>query len=131
MSLGQETLARDVRVRVTNIDTHRIGVISVMLYGEDGYPRDHGKALSIQSKQADTPTLEFTFSINLEVFAIKVLHDEDMNNEVSKDWTGIFPSEGLGFSNGATLSFGPPSFRRSKLVLAETGDVIEIPVIYP
>jgi uncharacterized protein (DUF2141 family) len=126
-------LAKDLTVTVTDIDTSRPGQIMVMYYGEDGFPKDHAKAISIQTQNVseNTKTMRFQFNIDRESFAFKILHDEDMTGEVGKNWTGIIPSEGLGFSNGATLGFGPPSFKKAVLQTNETGAEIIIPIIYP
>lgn len=63
-------------------------------------------------------------------FAIKVHHDEDSSGTVTKDWTGFIPAEGLGFSSGAQLRFGPPSFDDAVMTLPNDGK-IEINIIYP
>ena len=75
--------------------------------------------------------MRFRFTVEKDNFAIKILHDENMDGEVSKNWTGIIPSEGLGFSNGAKLVFGPPSYRDVVLNTDEVGKEIAIPIIYP
>lgn len=124
-------IAKDLTIRITGIETKRPGNIMVMLFAEDGYPKDHNKAISIQNKKANAPQLDFNFSVTEKQFAIKVLHDETMDGKVAKNWTGILPAEGLGFSNGARIRFGPPSFERSKLNLNEVGKVISIKMVYP
>ncbi|TQV89857.1 DUF2141 domain-containing protein [Aliikangiella coralliicola] len=129
--LSSPILAKDLTIRVSDIDVTRPGNIMVMLYSKDGYPKNHAKAVSTQNKPAENKTLEFIFNVDISEFAIKVLHDENMDGKVSKNWTGFIPAEGLGFSNGAKLNFGPPSFKKSKLELSEAEDVINISVIYP
>jgi len=131
MMLSTPGLAKNLTVQVSDIDLTRPGNIMVMLYTKDGYPKNHDKAVSIQTKSASHQNINFIFPLDFEEFAIKVLHDENMDGKVSKNWTGIFPSEGLGFSNGATLNFGPPSFQKSKLRFSKTTNVINIPIIYP
>lgn len=42
-------------------------------------------------------------------YAIAVLHDEDGDGDMDRDFIGI-PQEGYGFSSGARPGFGPPSF---------------------
>ncbi|MEG9862769.1 MAG: DUF2141 domain-containing protein [Parvularculales bacterium] len=126
-------LAKDVTVTVEAIDTERPGQIMAMLFSEDGFPIDHGKALATQTRNVTTGSDTMRFRINVEndTFAIKILHDEDMTGKVSKNWTGIIPSEGLGFSNGAKLGFGPPSYKDAALKTDEVGREIAIPIIYP
>lgn len=123
--------AKEIRVRVENIDVNKPGNIMVMLYGEEGFPKDHAKALSVQTLPANAEYFVISFSTVPAEFAIKVLHDEDCTGEVSKNWTGIIPSEGLGFSNDAKLSFGPPKFAKAKLTLSELDNLITIKMVYP
>ncbi len=123
--------AKDLTIRIVGIDTKRPGDIMVMLYGKDGYPKDHGKAVATQNKKASAKELDFKFKVSLNEFAVKVLHDETMDGKVAKNWTGILPAEGLGFSNGARIRFGPPSFKRSKLDSSKVGNGITIKMVYP
>lgn len=43
------------------------------------------------------------------IYAISVVYDEDNNGKLNTGFFGI-PTEKIGFSNGATSRFGPPSF---------------------
>lgn len=125
------TLAKEVNIKVTNIEANRGGNMIVMIFGKDGFPIAHDKAILIQ-KQPAKYQMNFTFTVKNEEFAIKVLHDEDENDKVTKNWTGIIPAEGLGFSNGQKLSLtGPPSYRKSKILLSNIDQIIEIKIIYP
>ena len=132
LSTAVPAFAKEITVTVEEIDTERPGHIMVMLYSEDGFPKDHAKALSTQTQSVTTGsnTMRFRFTVEKDNFAIKILHDENMDGEVSKNWTGIIPSEGLGFSNGAKLGFGPPSYRDAVLNTDEVGKEIAIPIIY-
>lgn len=49
-------------------------------------------------------------------YAISVHHDENDDDKVNSNWIGI-PKEGLGASNNAKGSFGPPSFDKAKISL--------------
>ena len=129
--MSQEVNAKDIIVHIENIDKEKPGNIMVMLYGYDGFPKDHAKAISVEVLPADIDKMTIKFSSVPEEFAIKVLHDEDETGEVTKNWTGIIPAEGLGFSNGAKLSFGPPKFDRAKVKLADIKSPITIKIIYP
>ncbi len=42
-------------------------------------------------------------------YAIAVFHDENGNDEFDTNFIGL-PTEGYGFSNGATVFLGPPAF---------------------
>ena len=76
-------------------------------------------------------TFTFSDSLNSEL-AFKVLHDEDSNNKVTKNWMGIWPREGLGFSNDTVMGVaGPPGFDAAKVSKEEIRKGIKMRVIYP
>lgn len=124
-------LAKDVVVSVSGIDTGRTGKVLVMLFGEEGYPVKHDRALSIQSIEPEQETMDVRFDVKLEAFAIKVLHDEDEDGKTTKNWTGFIPAEGMGFSNGARIGLGPPSFNDARLMLNEVAGSVSVPIVYP
>jgi uncharacterized protein (DUF2141 family) len=87
-----------------------------------------------QIKGATSKNLKFVFKVDntVDELAIKVFHDEDGNGKVSKNWTGIYPKEGLGFSNKQKLgTFGPPSYDKSKLSKKEFLKILNISLLYP
>ena len=132
VAVATPALAQDIVIRVTDIDSTRSGNVMVMVFGEEGYPTKHDKALQVQNKPADSAELAFSFTVGQSPLAIKVLHDEDENGQTTKNWTGIWPAEGLGFSNGARLRLtGPPSFADAQLDLESVDGAIVVPVIYP
>jgi len=119
-----------VQLHVNKIEANRGGIISIYIFLEDGFPVKHDKAI----KHYSTETIDSKQSIKIEVpevpFAIKIHHDEDASGNVTKNWTGFIPAEGLGFSSGAKLGFGPPDFEDAVMTLPETGQV-SISIIYP
>jgi len=131
-NLANTALATDITIRVSQIDNSRGGNVMVMIFAEDGYPKNHDKALMTQTRRADRQMLYFTIPIDREEFAIKALHDEDETGTVSKNWTGMIPSEGLGFSNNARISWkGPPTYLDSKILLKDIKGPVQINIIYP
>ena len=76
--------AESILVEVRGIDTSRGGSVLAMLFGADGFPKDHSKAISIQSRPANKGQMTFEFQIELSEFAIKVLHDEDDSGQGGK-----------------------------------------------
>jgi len=127
-------MANQIEVIVDNIDIKRGGEIRVYLFSEKGFPKVHEDALQLQSKQAIEKSMRFIFTLDesIKELAIKLYHDENSDGKVSKNWTGIYPSEGLGFSNNQTLGvFGPPSYKSSKLTKDKFLNPINISIIYP
>lgn len=46
-------------------------------------------------------------------YAVQAYHDENDNHDVDRAFLGI-PKEGIGFSNDAPASFGPPSWDKAR-----------------
>ncbi|MBL4838201.1 MAG: DUF2141 domain-containing protein [Kordiimonadaceae bacterium] len=124
-------LADELNIRVTGIQSDRGGVLSVMMFGKDGYPKKHAKALEIKSVPADQNEIFFVFTTDRDHVAVKAHHDEDGDMKVTKNWTGIYPAEGLGFSNKRRVTLtGPPSYNKSKVSRADFGQTLEIALRY-
>lgn len=115
---------------INEIDHKRGGDICVYIFMEEGFPKKHDKALKKYCYSATNTSIQFDIHAPDKPFAIKVLHDEDSSGTVTKDWTGFIPAEGLGFSSGAELGFGPPSFDDAVMSLPHNGK-IKISIIYP
>ena len=62
-------------------------------------------------------------------YALAVFHDENDNGEFDTSWIGL-PAEGLGFSNGAWIGFGPPSFEDAAVELKGAQKQIVIALRY-
>jgi uncharacterized protein (DUF2141 family) len=59
------------------------------------------------------------------VYAVVAMHDENDNGKMDYNFLGI-PTEGYGFSSGATATFGAPSFDAAKFQY--NGGVLKIPI---
>jgi len=124
----------ELNIRVDNIDTKKGGNLSVYIFGKNGYPKVHKDALLHQIIKVEKNSENFIFEIenNIKDLSIKVHHDENSDGKVSKNWTGIYPKEGLGFSKKQeVVMFGPPNYEDSKLTLEEFREKINISLIYP
>ena len=53
-------------------------------------------------------------------YALALIHDENGNGKVDTNWIGM-PKEGVGASNNATGTLGPPSWRDAKFELQAGG----------
>lgn len=132
MLTTNSSLASELKIKVSNIDVNRGGNIIVMIFGENGFPKIHEKAFFIRTQSAQQEIMEFKFNLVLEELAVKVLHDENEDGKVTKNWTGIYPKEGLGFSNNQKIGLtGPPKYKYSKLLREQFKDGLNISIIYP
>ncbi len=58
-------------------------------------------------------------------YGIAVLHDENKNGKMDKNFVGI-PQEPYGFSNNVRVTFGPPTWEKSKFVVR--GSITEVSI---
>lgn len=123
--------AAKVPVTIQGIDVERGGRLLVMLFARDGFPVQHDRALSIQSVPVNAASVRVDVPLvgDADEYAIKVLHDQDGNGRVSKNMIGL-PAEGLGFSSGARLLFGPPKFNAARFARAASGQAQRIRLQY-
>lgn len=126
-------MASEITIQVEEINNTLGGNIVAMLFSKDGFPKEHEKAIARQIRQASTSKVKFTFENNgYENLAIKIHHDENGDTRVTKNWTGIIPKEGLGFSNGGRIGlFGPPSYTECVLDHIDLSSPITIKMRYP
>lgn len=115
---------------LTNIDFGRGGEIHVLVFQEDGFPKDHAKAVKRYILNSEETKHNISIEVPEGMFALKIHHDENSSGSVSKNWTGIIPSEGLAFSSGARVRFGAPSFRAAKMDYPEDGS-LSLQILYP
>jgi len=124
--------ATEFNVKVNNIDVKRGGNIIVMIFSEEGFPKRHKLALLSQTKHLSHETMGFVFDVDTDELAVKVLHDDNGDGKVTKNWTGIWPKEGLGFSNDQKISLkGAPKYEYSKLLKRQFKGGINISIRYP
>ncbi|MDN4504424.1 DUF2141 domain-containing protein [Alteromonadaceae bacterium BrNp21-10] len=125
-------MAKEVVVNIQGIEPSKGGNIMLLLFSEKGFPKKHDLALEILTVKADATEIQLSFNTELDELALKVLHDEDENGQVTKNWTGIIPAEGLGFTNKQTIGItGPPSYKKSKVAINESQSQFNIQVRYP
>ena len=63
-------------------------------------------------------------------YAVVIFHDENSNGEFDRTWIGL-PGEGLGFSNGAWIGLGPPSFKEAAFELRQESQEVVVSLRYP
>ena len=132
MTQVNAAMKHEITIQVHGIETERGGNIIVMVFGENGFPTAHKKALYTQTKNASQSIMGFKFNLDLEQIAVKVLHDENGDGKVTKNWTGIYPKEGLGFSNDQHISLtGPPKYKHSMLSKDQFKQGLNISITYP
>lgn len=120
-----------LRVQIQGLEAARGGRVLVLLFARNGFPQNHGAALASVSRPVagqSSAVVELTAPGRGD-YAIKALHDEDGDGRVGKNAFGI-PREGLGFSSGARLRFGPPGFDEARFSSADPADRLIIRMQY-
>ncbi|ARM31924.1 hypothetical protein B9H02_05545 [Prosthecochloris sp. HL-130-GSB] len=94
------------------------GFLGVALFRSgDGFPEKSDQAFALTGIKLDESTRQIVLpGIPFGTYAVCVLHDENSNMKMDKNWIGI-PKEGFGTSNNPKISMGPPDFDESNFVL--------------
>jgi uncharacterized protein (DUF2141 family) len=97
---------------------HTRGSLRVKLVGSgEGFPGSDAHVVAKRRVAADGPGARFAFeSVPYGEYAVVCLHDADDDAELDRGPLGL-PAEGLGFSSGARVRFGPPDFEEARFVL--------------
>lgn len=109
--------AQTVQFNIEDIQ-HDKGKLYVQLFqGEENFKK--GEAYNVAIVNAQQGSLSVTFN-NVEPgdYAIRYFHDENNNRDFDNNMFGM-PIEGYGFSNNATVNFGPPSYQQMTFVVAD------------
>lgn len=106
------------------------GTCRLLLFeSEKGFPDAREYAKMMLSKNILERKVEFVFKIYPGNYAVSVLHDENMNGKMDKNWLGI-PKEGFGASNNPKIGFGPPDFEEAIATFDKKIMRIKIKLIY-
>jgi len=119
-------------VRVTGARNTK-GKIGVTLFqNARGFPDDTSKAIRQESVEIDPKTMSAQVmfkDLPQGTFAISVLHDENGNGKMDKNFVGM-PKEGYGASNNPSKKRRAPTFDEAKFSLNTSEQAIEITLLY-
>jgi uncharacterized protein (DUF2141 family) len=92
----------------------RAGSLRVKLVAEaDGFPGSEAHVAAKRRVPIDAGAVSVAFEgVAPGDYAVVALHDEDDDAELDRRF-GL-PAEGLAFSSGARIRFGPPSFEEAR-----------------
>ena len=116
--------ANNITVEVTNI-LNQNGKIAIGLYNKDddtfASMSKYYKAINLEINDKN---VIYTFkNIPNGTYAISVIHDENENQKLDKNFFGI-PKEGYGFSNNIRPSFRSANFEESKFKLNSDKNIV-------
>lgn len=99
-----------IRVEVVGLHSDD-GTVNCALYSSaDGFPDSFAKAVKTTTAKIanERAVCEFP-GITVGYYAISLFQDENSNGKLNRNFMGI-PKEGVGASNDAKGTFGPPKF---------------------
>jgi uncharacterized protein (DUF2141 family) len=123
-----QTLAK-LTVTVTDLRNHRGQLIYGVFTSADGFPTDSHKAVDWQVKPADVDSVVFTAMLPPGQYGASVLHDENNNGRIDKNFFGV-PVEGYGVTNNPKPALRAATFEESRFNLPPEGASLTISVQY-
>ena len=104
-----------IHVNIPNIKNSTGNIACGIFESPEGFPKKFLRSANtiiikkIQKTQAQCNFVD----IPPGIYAIAIIHDENMNGELDTNWMGI-PTEGYGFSNTTLDEFGAPAFSAAR-----------------
>ena len=124
-------LAADLSIEVRGVRSAD-GRVYVAVHGpesKDTFPSGDDIVSGLR-EPARIGTLRFVVSdLPAGRYAVNAFHDENDNGELDTNLVGI-PSEGYGFANDPSTTFGPPDFEVAAVTVGETSEVAVLTMSY-
>jgi uncharacterized protein (DUF2141 family) len=118
-SFAQIQSTGNIEIRITDLRNTK-GKVNVNLFnGSEGFPDDPMKSFGWRTVKIIPDTVVIVFEdLPYGDYAVSVLHDENSNGKMEKNFFGI-PKEGFAFSNNIKPRMMSPSFSDAKISLKE------------
>jgi len=102
-----------LQVELSGLRNNKGHVLVSLFKSDEGFPDDPSKAVQKLKVAVDGSKATAKFdAVPSGVYAVAVLHDENDDLKMDKNFVGI-PKEGFGFSNNVMRLTGPPSFKEA------------------
>jgi uncharacterized protein (DUF2141 family) len=97
---------------------NRAGALRVKLVADgEGFPGSDTHSAAKRRVPIGSTEVRVTFDgVAPGGYAVVALHDEDDDGTLDRSRLGL-PTEGVGFSSGARMRFGPPTFEEARFEL--------------
>jgi uncharacterized protein (DUF2141 family) len=119
-------------VNVTGLRNAKGKVDALLFVRPQGFPDDESKAIDKDEVPIDPKTLSARIifkDVPRGFAAVTVLHDENMNRKIDKNFIGI-PKEGYGTSNNPKKAKHNPRWDEAKFSITRPQEMIQIRLIY-
>lgn len=117
-------------VKVTGLKSADGKVLCTLYRGAAGFPADPKQSIQqrVCAIEGASSTCHFE-AVSADTYAVACFHDEDGDGALKKGIFGI-PKEGVGVSNDAKGSFGPPKYEDAKFTFSGAPSEITFAVRY-
>ncbi|AOT06407.1 DUF2141 domain-containing protein [Pseudoalteromonas luteoviolacea] len=116
-------MANHLELQINNVSNESGKVYIELFKGAQNYKS--GKSYIQNIIPAKAGTIKTNFSgIESGEYVIRFFHDGNGNAQLDTNFFGI-PTEGVGFSNNATMQFGPPKYQDMAITI-NNGNNLEI-----
>jgi uncharacterized protein (DUF2141 family) len=104
-----------IHVKILDIRNSAGAVACALFETSEGFPTEFLQSATniIMTKVQDTQARCDFVDIAPGTYSLAVIHDENMDGKLGTNGIGI-PTEGYGFSNGASALMGAPSFEAAR-----------------
>ena len=118
-----------LKIHVTGFRNAKGRAGGTVFASPQGWPEDTSKAVvhggfAIENEQATE-----TFQLPAGKYAIAVIHDENGNHKLDRNFLGI-PREGFGFANNPRVMMSAPSFQSASTQVSCPETDVDIRLIY-
>ncbi len=95
----------------------------------DGWPEKNDKSFADDEVPISGTQATLSFHVPPGKYAVVVLHDENENHKLDRDFLGV-PTEGFGFANNPSVLFKSPPFQAAAINIACPATDINVKMIY-
>jgi uncharacterized protein (DUF2141 family) len=120
-----------LRIHVDEFRNTRGNLGTVIFASPAGWPEDTSKSFRHGPAPIDksTRTAEAEWQIPPGIYGVAVIHDENSNHKLDRNFLGI-PKEGFGFANNPHVGLSAPPFSAARVRVACPATDITIHLIY-
>ena len=118
-----------LRIHVTGFRSDKGKAGGVIFAAPAGWPEDRSRAVAHGGFEIHDKQVMEEFKVPPGKYAVAVIHDENENQKLDRNFLGI-PKEGFGFANNPRVLLSAPSFQAASTEVACPATEIEIRLIY-
>lgn len=118
-----------LKIHVTGFRNDKGKAGGTVFASPDGWPEKTSNAVVHGGFAIENGQATETFQLPAGKYAVAVIHDENGNHKLDRNFLGI-PKEGFGFANNPRVFMSPPSFQAASTQVSCPETHLEIRLIY-